>query len=162
MLRFFIRIIGLVLMLLAATPVTARSQSSGAKLSEGAEKTILNVSLSGLRNNHGRVIFWVWNGPAGFPRDPSGIYERVAFDATIAKNGTLKAQFHVRPGTYAVTILHDENKNTKMDSNFLVIPTKGIGTSNNIRRMHAPSFTEACFTVSKAIAKKSIGLRYFF
>ena len=37
----------------------------------------------------------------------------------------------VRPGTYGVTVLHDANRNGKMDFNFFGAPTELWGSSNN-------------------------------
>ena len=47
-------------------------------------------------------------------------------------------------GKYAVAVFHDENKNGKLDKNYLGIPTEVYGFSNNARRtFSAPSFEEA-------------------
>lgn len=35
------------------------------------------------------------------------------------------------PGEYAVTVMHDENNNNKLDSNFIRIPKEGTGFSND-------------------------------
>lgn len=47
-------------------------------------------------------------------------------------------------GKYAIAIFHDENKNSKLDKNYLGVPTEAYGFSNNARRtFSAPSFEEA-------------------
>ena len=52
------------------------------------------------------------------------------------------------PGTYAVGVLHDENRNGRIDTGLFGIPTEGYGVSNNPRpRRRAARFGEATFTV---------------
>lgn len=52
-------------------------------------------------------------------------------------------------GTYAIAVLHDENKNKKLDTNFLGIPSEGYGFSNNLRPMlRGVNFEEAKFNVN--------------
>jgi uncharacterized protein (DUF2141 family) len=41
-------------------------------------------------------------------------------------------------GEYAVRVYHDENKNAKLDTNFLGIPTEDYGFSNNVSAWFGP------------------------
>jgi uncharacterized protein (DUF2141 family) len=41
------------------------------------------------------------------------------------------------PGQYGIALLHDENKNDKMDSNRFGFPREGYGVSNNPRPSRA-------------------------
>jgi len=41
-------------------------------------------------------------------------------------------------GEYAVRVYHDENKNGKLDTNFLGIPTEDYGYSNNVSAWFGP------------------------
>jgi len=49
----------------------------------------------------------------------------------------------LKPGKYAVMVMHDENDNGKLDSNILGIPKEGYGFSNNPNVMRRPTFDEA-------------------
>ncbi len=52
----------------------------------------------------------------------------------------------VEPGTYALALLHDENGNGEMDSNFLGLPQEGYGFSNDAKVfLGPPSFEAASF-----------------
>ena len=56
---------------------------------------------------------------------------------------------NVEPGEYALTVLHDENGNGKLDTNLLGMPKEGYGVSNNaFRRFGPPRFREAKITVN--------------
>jgi uncharacterized protein (DUF2141 family) len=55
----------------------------------------------------------------------------------------------VTPGIYAISIMHDENNNQKIDTNFFGIPYEGYGFSKNvIGYFGKPTFKETSFTVS--------------
>src|SRR5215470_6559307 len=55
----------------------------------------------------------------------------------------------VADGNYAVSVVHDQNGNRRVDTNFLGIPTEARGVSNNVRpSLRGPRFDEAVFKVS--------------
>jgi uncharacterized protein (DUF2141 family) len=52
----------------------------------------------------------------------------------------------IASGTYALAVIHDENSNGKLDTNWLGIPTEGYGFSNDAKALlGAPSFAAANF-----------------
>ena len=52
-------------------------------------------------------------------------------------------------GTYAVTVLHDEDKDGKMTPGFLGMPTEAMGISNNPRSYFgAPAYADALFQIN--------------
>jgi uncharacterized protein (DUF2141 family)/uncharacterized membrane protein len=140
---------------------SAAAQTPSATSSEVVEPATLTVAVSGLRNDKGQVLTWLWNGPAGFPLDGSTSYRLTVIDSKAAVNGVVTVDFRVPPAMYAVSVLHDENRDGKMDTNFLGMPTKGYGASNNAESMHAPSFDRAKFTVPRSGASISIKTKYF-
>jgi uncharacterized protein (DUF2141 family) len=53
---------------------------------------------------------------------------------------------NVRPGVYAISAFHDENRNKELDTNFLGIPTEGWCTSRNAKGfLGPPKFDDAKF-----------------
>jgi uncharacterized protein (DUF2141 family) len=53
---------------------------------------------------------------------------------------------NIPPGTYALAVIHDENMNGKLDTNWLGIPKEGYGFSNAAKAtLGAPSFSAASF-----------------
>lgn len=78
-----------------------------------------------------------------------------------ASAGNLLHFRDVAPGDYAVTVLHDENGNAKLDT-MLGIPREGVGFSNNPRLIaSAPRFAAVRFTVGGAPVEQTITLKYF-
>jgi uncharacterized protein (DUF2141 family) len=75
-------------------------------------------------------------------------------------NGQARIHFAgLSPGTYGISVFHDENANGKLDT-FLGIPKEGYGFSRNPPfRPRAPRFSEVQLAVSGAMTE-SITLRY--
>ena len=67
----------------------------------------------------------------------------------------------ILPGTYSLTVIHDENMNGKLDTNLLGIPTEGYGFSNDVKALlGAPSFSAASFQYDGGIIDLTISLHY--
>jgi uncharacterized protein (DUF2141 family) len=145
---------------IAAVPVNAQTPSSTP--SEDMAKANLAVSISGIRNDKGQVFIQLWNTAAGFPRQSDNAYKYVAIDANKAVNGVITTNFSgLAPGIYAISILHDENRNGKMDTNAFGVPNEGWAVSNNvITHMHAPSYEQARFQLPPSGQTISIALHY--
>jgi uncharacterized protein (DUF2141 family) len=66
----------------------------------------------------------------------------------------------VPPGDYAVSVIHDENGNGRLDK-FVGIPREGFGFSRNPRmRMGPPRFDECRVSVPAAGARETIRMKY--
>jgi uncharacterized protein (DUF2141 family) len=52
------------------------------------------------------------------------------------------------PGRYAVQVMHDENDNGKLDTNFMGMPVEGYGFSRNPRSLRKATFEEAQFELT--------------
>ena len=153
----------LALVLGSLSTVRTSAQTSLPPASPNAAKASLTVSLAGIRNDKGQVFIQLWNAPDGFPKQGNRAYKFVVIDANKAVKGTVTATFaNLAPGTYAVSTLHDENRNGKMDTNAFGIPKEGWAVSNNVlTHTHAPSFDQASFQLSSSGQKMmSIALHY--
>lgn len=106
----------------------------------------VTVEVNALRSAKGVVRCSLFASANGFPTDSTKA-AALAVAPSIA-NGQATCTFeNVKPGTYAVGFIHDENNNGKMDTNFLGMPTEGYGASNNARgSMGPPKFDAAKFT----------------
>ncbi len=65
-------------------------------------------------------------------------------------------------GNYAIAILHDENDDMKMNTNFLGLPKEGYGFSNNVMGAFGPpGYNKANFNYTAGTATAiSIKARY--
>jgi uncharacterized protein (DUF2141 family) len=84
-------------------------------------------------------------------------------DARMAKaNGdSITVVFeNLKPGKYAVSVLHDANKNKDLDKNKLGLPREGFGFSNNVTgAMGPPSFQRAIIDLSPEMKDLDIGIK---
>ncbi len=115
----------------------------------------ITVKVKNILNTKGKLDIGLYNKED----DSFGDREKNLKGAEVAIKGkTVVYKFtDVPDGTYAVAVIHDENKNNKLDRNFFGIPSEGYGFSNNIR----PAFRGANFTESKFKLKgnKSITIK---
>jgi uncharacterized protein (DUF2141 family) len=83
----------------------------------------------------------------GFPADAS---KALRTQPAAIDPQTLSAQVvftGIPQGVFAVMVFHDENRNGKLDKNFVGIPKEGYGASNNpAKKMRPPNFDEAKFS----------------
>jgi uncharacterized protein (DUF2141 family) len=111
----------------------------------------LTINVEGLRNSKGVVQYALYNKDGSIPDEK---YERY-FKKGIAeiRNNKSTLTFNDLPvGKYAISILHDENENRKIDKKFLVpVPSEGVGISNyeSIGLFNRPNFSKASFELNK-------------
>jgi uncharacterized protein (DUF2141 family) len=120
------------------------------------------VTVAGLRNAKGKVDALLFGSADGFPEEDS---KAIAAEAVPIDPKTLTAHVvfpRVPRGWAAVTVLHDENLNEKLDTNFIGIPREGYGASNDPPKRHrAPTFAEAQFSVSRPTQTIQIHVIYW-
>ena len=117
----------------------------------------LQISLSGLRSAEGQVRLCIWHGPSDFLGDTCAGQSLVVTAAMPIMQVTVS----VAPGDYAVSLIHDENGNGKLDKNDLGIPTEGIGFSQNPTiSFGPPTYADTHFDVAGPHTE-AIRLKYF-
>jgi uncharacterized protein (DUF2141 family) len=68
---------------------------------------------------------------------------------------------NLKPGDYAVSVIHDENENGELDSNMVGIPKEGFAFGNNaMGTFGPPSFDKAKISLTKS-EKQIVKLKYF-
>ena len=105
---------------------------------------IIHVEVAGLHNDVGQVGCNIYSSADGFPTDPSKALHGVL---TPIKDKKATCDFSGLPkGRYAIAVMHDENSNGKVDTNFIGIPKEGVGASNDAKAsMGPPKFDDASF-----------------
>jgi uncharacterized protein (DUF2141 family) len=130
-----------------------------AQSDERRQELTLRVTVSGARNDKGRLAVALFASGADFPAQERALQGQLGSFS----RGTATVTFRgLRPGLYAVAVLHDENSNSKMDFNFLGMPLEGYGFSNDAAATFGPpSFDAAAFRLVAPHSRVSIRLRYF-
>lgn len=111
----------------------------------------LTIKTIGLENSKGTVIVALYNKEGSIPDQKfKNFYRKENVSIT---NNKVEVTFNNLPkGIYAATILHDENKNQKLDKKFLLpLPAEGVGFSNfkNFGLNNRPDFKKASFNLDK-------------
>ena len=105
----------------------------------------IHVKILNIRNSTGTVACALFESPPGFPTE----FLASATNVVMIKIRKTQARCDfedIPPGTYAMAVVHDENMNGKLDTNWLGIPTEGYGFSNDAQGVvGAPSFSDASF-----------------
>jgi uncharacterized protein (DUF2141 family) len=129
-----------------------------ASLAAAAGPTGIEIRVEGLRNAEGSVRLCLTRHPEHFPAcngDPAAIRHVVP-----ASRAAIIRLSDVAPGVYALSVVHDENDNSRLDR-FMGIPREGFGFSRNPRmRMGPPRFEEARFELSAETRRQVVRLNY--
>jgi uncharacterized protein (DUF2141 family) len=118
----------------------------------------IEVCIEQVRSAEGVIGVALFNTDKGFP-DKNWL----ALDGRSVQAGKrcVVVFENVPYGTYAVSVLHDENGNGKMDKVFPGIPKEGFGTSNNPKlKMGPPSFSDSRFELDKQTLTLNINMKY--
>jgi uncharacterized protein (DUF2141 family) len=108
----------------------------------------LIIEVNNINNNKGKIGVSVFNSSDGFPNATNKAKYLVL--GNIAGNASRIEIENMPFGEYAVSIIHDENENNKLETNFLGIPNEGIGMSNDAKGTFGPpNFEQAKFKFSK-------------
>lgn len=119
---------------------------SGISTTNAQEETFnLTVNISGLKSDKGTLMVAIYDKKENF------LNKRFKGDMVKITDKKSVVIFKNLPkGEYAVSFIHDENDNKKMDTNFLGIPKEDYGCSNNATGfMGPPKYDDAKFQLSE-------------
>jgi uncharacterized protein (DUF2141 family) len=108
----------------------------------------LEIEIIDIRNNSGNIMLQLFDSS-----------KKVIAQGKkpVMDNKCLFSFTNLNPGKYAVQYFHDENMNSKMETNLVGKPTEGYGFSNNvIGRFGPPPFDKWLFEIT---ADKKIVLK---
>lgn len=123
-----------------------------------SETYSLTIEVKNLRNAKGIVQFALYNKDGSIPDEDYENYYKILKGEIISGSSTIIFK-NIPSGKYAVNILHDENKNGKIDKGY-ILPIEGVGFSNyqSIGLTNRPNFSKASFQLkeNKTISVKLI------
>jgi uncharacterized protein (DUF2141 family) len=118
------------------------------------------ITITDLRSSKGVVRACMTTRADVFPKcakDPN------AHRTVVPAGKTVEIRFTgVKPGEYAIALLHDENDNGKADRALGMMPKEGYGFSRDAPvKMAPPKFTDAVFKLGEGTSRVTIKMRYF-
>ena len=122
--------------------LVALLSASAQQASQPASGYTLTVIVEGIDQSGGNIGMLVFNSPKGWAEDRQSALKDIAIPA---HPGTMTLTVPGLPaGEYGVAMVHDANKNHKLDKNFMGKPTEQWGLSNNPHaHLSTPSY-DAC------------------
>ena len=143
---------------IALSLLAAFALSAGAPVSQNG--STVTVTVTNLRNADGVVRACMTGTEKSFPkcRGVAGSYAAMVD----AREGNITLTFKdVKPGRYAIALLHDENSNGKADRALGMMPKEGFGFSRDAPvRMGPPDFSDAVFEMAGEDRAMAIRMRY--
>src|SRR5687767_1389684 len=140
---------GLMLVLVGISAGSAQASEPG-----------IHVEILDIRNSVGAVACALFEGPKGFPTE----FLRFATNIMMVKVRATKATCDfadIAPGTYALAVIHDENRDGELATNLMGMPKEGYGFSNDAKgTLGAPSFEAASFSYNGQSLNMTIALQY--
>ncbi len=120
----------------------------------------VNVKVQNIDNSTGVIACAIFESGEGFPDKFLKFASKVMISQISGKDASFEFS-DIKPGKYAIAVIHDENYNGKLDKNFFGIPKEGYGFSSGAEAaMSAPSFSDAEFSYDVEDLQMSISLNY--
>jgi uncharacterized protein (DUF2141 family) len=123
---------------------------SCAKILHAEATTALTVVVNGITHKTGEICFRIYNSEKGFPMSSSS---EVKSGCTKITGSSVQTVFSgLKPGTYAVAVVDDQNGDRKLNKDFFGIPKEGFGISRNpivSIQTGTPTFQKASFKITK-------------
>ena len=160
-------VVGLLVFFLMASPSEAlppEPQTDPVPAPESEAKggnSTIAVEMSDIRNSNGEIKITLFNTGDGYPEDVKSV---LGYEYAEIVDGKASCTFDgLVPGTYAIIILHDEDKDGDMTSNRIGVPKEGVGVSNNAKmKFGPPKWKDSKFEVTEGTVKQNIKMTYFF
>jgi uncharacterized protein (DUF2141 family) len=120
----------------------------------------IHVKILDIRNSAGAVACALFETPEGFPTE--FLHSATNIIMTKVQDTQARCDFvDVPPGTYALAVIHDENMDGRLGTNWMGVPTEGYGFSSDAKAsMGAPSFEAARFLYDGRNLDLTISLNY--
>lgn len=132
---------------------------AGSAMLAGSPPAELEVRIERVRNGRGDLHLCLTRRPAHFPHcgeDPAAVKRSVPASAA-ARPIRLSG---MAPGSWALSVMHDENRNGRLDT-LLGIPREGFGFSRNPKiRFGPPKFDQVRFDLEPGIARQTVQMQY--
>ena len=111
---------------------------------EAVTESKLTVEITNVTTDEGQIILAIYNSSENYDK-------RIAFQEVklLPEVDTVTFETNVPDGEYLVMLVHDINKNGKLDTNFIGMPKEPVGLSNYDGKGIPGKFKKHKFTVSE-------------
>jgi uncharacterized protein (DUF2141 family) len=118
----------------------------------------VGIEIVGVRSASGNIEIAVYNSAESFLEDGQSVATVTLRAADGVTNGELLG---LPAGHYAIAVFHDENANNEFDTNFIGLPEKGYGFSNEATVfLGPPDYEDAAVEIAPEGGKLTVQLTY--
>lgn len=110
-----------------------------------ANADTLTVNLDNIQAHLGSLMVALYQGEESYSANRNMV---ASSKKTVTSESHSVVFTDLAPGEYAIKVMHDENDNGTLDTNFLGIPSEGYGFSNNGSSLGPASYDDAKFTIN--------------
>lgn len=119
----------------------------------------LQISIHELQSNNGHIKIDLYTNTESF--DDESPLLSYYFNKEIDEKGIFHCNLLLPPGTYALAVIDDKNKDKKINRNIIGYPLEGYGFSSmESIPLRKPNFDEIKFKIFKNEEKIRIKIRY--
>jgi uncharacterized protein (DUF2141 family) len=143
----------------AASPQRSSPADTAPAKNEPAKiKSTITVRIEGLRNDLGTVFVSLHDKKESFKDNKNPV---ASGQARPGNRSCVVVFENVVPGRYALTFIHDEIDNKKIDKSFIGIPKEGFGFSRDaMGRFGPPSFDDADLAIPAGSSQVVMHAKY--
>lgn len=117
----------------------------------------LRIAIKNINGIRGQLMVGLFDNEKGFPKTAT-----VGKVVAVQADSALVIFSDLRPGSYAIGVIHDANSNGKLDTNLLGIPKEGFAFGNNaMGTFGPPSFNSAQIRIDTRPVNQVLVLKYF-
>lgn len=107
---------------------------------------ILDVTITNIRDSEGRLHLAIFDNDCDYNKENPVLTKHIDKDTLLCD--TAQIEILITPGTYALSVLDDEDGDGKLRFSFWGIPREGFGFSNYIHKgSRKPHFNDFSFSV---------------
>jgi uncharacterized protein (DUF2141 family) len=140
-------------------PQARAGEAAGAEACAASAETRLRITVTGVRSAKGTLTLMLYGD-----RDEDFLKKGARLDRirVPAARGQVQACMPVpKPGSYAISLYHDEDGNKKLTKNWVGLPTEGYGFSRDAPVTYRlPQLDEAVITALPGDNFLTITMRY--
>jgi uncharacterized protein (DUF2141 family) len=116
----------------------------------------LQVTVTGIKENKGSIRVGLFNSENDFLK--KAVYGEIV---KVTGSEVVVVFNNLPAGEYGVSVIHDENDNGELDSNFMGIPKEGFAFGNDaMGTFGPPSYSDAKIHVDATHLRQKIKMRY--
>lgn len=120
--------------------------------------SVIDLHIHGAKSDEGVVRILVFNSEKGFPDKPELAVKSFSIKV-VNRKSSIRIE-NLKPGKYAISVIHDADKNGKLNTNPFGYPLEKYGFSKNAKAyFSAPAFTKAAFELNNEVKNITVQLR---